>query len=47
MLKSKNKNFTSIKNLFKKKKKKKIDIKGYKIDIDKNLIVNMFAMKNI
>ena len=41
-------NFTSIKNLFqKKKKKKKIDINGYKIDIDQNLIVNMFTMKNI
>ena len=47
MLKSKNKILPASKTYFKKKKKKKIDINGYKIDIDKNLIVNMFTMKNI
>ena len=35
------------KPISKKKKKKKKDINGYKIDIDKNLIVNMFTMKDI
>ena len=49
MLKSKKKILTPTKTYLKKKKKKKkkIDINGYKIDIDKNLIVNMFTMKNI